>query len=73
MTRREESGADTPKKHVTVTINGKKYRADEGETLLSVAIREKIDIPHLCYEASLEPTVRSGSAWSRLLGRKRTR
>jgi len=55
MTRREESGADTPKKHVTVTINGKKYMADEGETLLSVAIREKIDIPHLCYEASLEP------------------
>ncbi|HOD85792.1 MAG TPA: 2Fe-2S iron-sulfur cluster-binding protein, partial [Methanoculleus sp.] len=27
----------------------------EGETILSVAIREKIEIPHLCYEASLDP------------------
>ncbi len=38
-----------------VTINGKRYRAEEGETILSVAIREKIEIPHLCYEASLDP------------------
>ncbi len=27
----------------------------EGEILLLVAIREKIDIPHLCYEESLDP------------------
>ncbi len=44
-----------PGKPVTVTINGKKYRANEGEILLSVAIREKIEIPHLCFEASLDP------------------
>jgi len=40
---------------ITVTINGKAYPAEEGEILLAVAIRNKIDIPHLCYEASLSP------------------
>lgn len=50
MIQRDESAA-----HLAVTINGKKYRAEEGETILSVAIREKIEIPHLCYEASLDP------------------
>ena len=43
------------KKMVTVTINKSQYQAEEGEPLLSVAIREKIDIPHLCYEESLDP------------------
>jgi NADH dehydrogenase/NADH:ubiquinone oxidoreductase subunit G len=42
-------------KPVTVTINGKKYPAGEGEILLDVAIREKIAIPHLCHEPSLDP------------------
>jgi len=46
---------EIPGKPITVTINGKEYRANEGEILLSVAIREKIEIPHLCYEASLDP------------------
>ena len=55
MTHEEVSGAGAPKKQVTVTINGKKYPADEGEILLGVAIREKIAIPHLCYEPSLDP------------------
>jgi NADH dehydrogenase/NADH:ubiquinone oxidoreductase subunit G len=50
MIQRDESAA-----HLAVTINGKKYRAEEGETILSVAIRENIEIPHLCYEASLDP------------------
>lgn len=50
MIQRDESAA-----HLAVTINGKKYRAEEGETILSVAIREKIEIPYLCYEASLDP------------------
>ena len=50
MIQRDESAA-----HLAVTINGKKCRAEEGETILSVAIREKIEIPHLCYEASLDP------------------
>jgi len=55
MMDREVGSTGVPKKRVTVTINGKKYPADEGEILLSVAIREKIAIPHLCYEASLDP------------------
>jgi bidirectional [NiFe] hydrogenase diaphorase subunit len=55
MKHAEVPRADAPEKRVAVTINGKKYKADEGEILLSVAIREKIAIPHLCYEASLDP------------------
>ena len=50
-----EEEVDHQKKIVTVTINKNQYQAEEGETLLSVAIREKIDIPHLCYEESLDP------------------
>ena len=46
---------DAPKKRITITINGKKYPADEGEILLAVAVRENIAIPHLCYEPSLDP------------------
>ncbi len=45
---------DEPKKTVMVSINGERYQAEEGETLLSVAIRENVEIPHLCYEESLE-------------------
>ena len=51
----EMCGVDAPKKPVTVTINGNAYRANEGEILLAVALREKIAIPHLCYEPSLSP------------------
>jgi len=49
------SVAGAPEKQVTVIINGKKYLAGEGEILLGVAVREKIPIPHLCYESSLDP------------------
>jgi bidirectional [NiFe] hydrogenase diaphorase subunit len=45
----------SPGKAVTITINKNQYRAMEGEILLSVAIREKIDIPHLCYEGAFDP------------------
>ena len=55
MTHEEVGGISGPKKQVTVTINGKKYPADEGEILLGVAVREKIEIPHLCFEPSLDP------------------
>ncbi|UUX93645.1 2Fe-2S iron-sulfur cluster-binding protein [Methanoplanus endosymbiosus] len=40
---------------VTVIINGREYPAKKGEVMLGVAIREGIEIPHLCYEASLSP------------------
>lgn len=40
---------------VTITINGKACRAENGEIVLSVAEREGISIPHLCFEPSLAP------------------
>lgn len=55
---REKKGtevAEQPGKPVTVSINGKACRAEEGEILLAVAEREKIPIPHLCFEPSLDP------------------
>ena len=55
MTTDEVSSSGTQKKQVILIINGKKYPADEGEILLGVALREKIAIPHLCYEPSLDP------------------
>jgi len=55
MTHEEVCSVEVPKKQVMVTINGKKYSADEGEILLGVAVRNKIAIPHLCYEPSLDP------------------
>ena len=55
MTDGEVSRMAAPKKQVTLIINGKKYPADEGEILLGVALRNKIAIPHLCYEPSLDP------------------
>jgi NADH dehydrogenase/NADH:ubiquinone oxidoreductase subunit G len=42
-------------RQVTVNIDGREYSAKEGEIILEVAIRENIEIPHLCYEASLMP------------------
>lgn len=55
MTPGEVSSTDGQKKQVEVRINGKKYPADEGEIILGIAVREKIAIPHLCYEPSLVP------------------
>ena len=40
---------------VAISINGKKYQADEDENLLQVLIREGIDIPYLCYHEGLSP------------------
>ena len=42
-------------KMVTITINKNQYQAPEGEILLLTAMRERIDIPHLCYEKALDP------------------
>ena len=40
---------------VKLTINGKLVQAAEGEMLLSVIRREKIDIPALCHHEAVEP------------------
>ncbi|MCX8044972.1 MAG: 2Fe-2S iron-sulfur cluster-binding protein [Desulfobacterota bacterium] len=40
---------------VTVIIDKKKYRTEQGEMILRVARREGIDIPALCYHEGLSP------------------
>ncbi len=40
-------------KKIKFTINNKEYTARQGETILDVALREKIDIPHLCQHPDL--------------------
>lgn len=40
---------------ITLTINGKKYKAEEGQNLLQVALDNGIEIPHLCYHEKLTP------------------
>ncbi|MCF7830667.1 [FeFe] hydrogenase, group A [Candidatus Gracilibacteria bacterium] len=38
---------------VTIEINGKKYSAEKGESILQVAIRNNIEIPHFCHHEDL--------------------
>ena len=40
---------------ITVTINGKKIKAQEGKTVLEVARENDIYIPTLCYNDALAP------------------
>lgn len=40
---------------IQIEINGKKYLADKGETILQVARKNGIDIPTLCYHDQLLP------------------
>ncbi|MGQ9732753.1 MAG: formate dehydrogenase subunit alpha [Candidatus Zipacnadales bacterium] len=39
-----------------ITINDRLYQAQAGETVLQVALRNGIRIPHLCYDERLAPT-----------------
>jgi len=39
---------------VSLIINGQKLQGEEGETILEVARKSKIDIPALCYHKGLE-------------------
>lgn len=43
------------KNQIKLKINGKEYTANEGESLLTVATREGIDIPGLCFHEAFEP------------------
>jgi NADH dehydrogenase/NADH:ubiquinone oxidoreductase subunit G len=43
------------KRMVTITLNKNQYMAEEGEILLLTLMRLNIDVPHLCFEKSLEP------------------
>jgi heterodisulfide reductase subunit A len=40
---------------ITLTIDGQKIQAEEGQTILEVAKKNSIDIPTLCYHPALEP------------------
>lgn len=40
-------------KKVTIQIDGKKIKCNEGEHLLQVAIKNNIEIPHFCYHEDL--------------------
>lgn len=41
------------KEYVTIIVNGKKISAVKGQNLLSACLSNDIDIPHLCYLATL--------------------
>ena len=41
---------------INITINGKVIQANEGEMLLTIIRREKIDIPSLCHHDAVEPS-----------------
>jgi len=41
--------------HIVFTLNGKELRADAGETIIEVARRHGVDIPHLCYTPGMRP------------------
>ena len=40
---------------ITLTIDGQKIQAEEGQTILEVARKNGIEIPTLCYHPLLEP------------------
>jgi len=40
---------------ITFTLDGRSVQGDASETLIEIAQREGIAIPHLCYTSSLEP------------------
>lgn len=42
-------------KFFEIKINGRKYKAKDGETVLEVANKNKLDIPTLCYHPDLAP------------------
>ena len=52
VTRRELAALDSPS--VNFQLNGRDVSARADETLLTVAKREGIDVPHLCFTEGLE-------------------
>ena len=53
ITRKEQAALDAPT--VSFELNGKTVTARADETILSVAKRERIPVPHLCHSDSLTP------------------
>lgn len=52
ITRDEMSKLDGP--GITFSLNGRDVQADATETLLDVARREGLEVPHLCYKGGLQ-------------------
>jgi len=50
---------------IRLQLNGQTVEALPGETLLQLAQREGIDVPHLCYKAALRLRVTAAPAWSK--------
>ena len=46
---------DLLESEVSVSINNKNYTGRIGETILDVAKRNNIDIPHLCFKDGMRP------------------
>jgi formate dehydrogenase major subunit len=55
---------------VSFTLNGEAVQALPGETLLQVALRERIDIPHLCYKEGLAPAGNCRACMVEVLGER---
>ena len=53
ITRAERAKLDGPT--VTFTLDGKEVEARAGETILDVAKRNRVRIPHLCHKDGLDP------------------
>ncbi|HET7528108.1 MAG TPA: molybdopterin-dependent oxidoreductase, partial [Burkholderiaceae bacterium] len=53
ITRAERAKLDGPS--VTFTLDGREVQARPGETILDVAKRSRVPIPHLCHKDGLDP------------------
>jgi len=58
-------------KLVTITINGKQYKAREGSNLLETLISLGFKIPHLCYKPELSPAGRCRLCLVKIKGSRR--
>ncbi|HEX6721383.1 MAG TPA: 2Fe-2S iron-sulfur cluster-binding protein, partial [Burkholderiaceae bacterium] len=53
ITRAERAKLEGPT--VTFTLDGREVEAKAGETILDVAKRNRVRIPHLCHKDGLDP------------------
>jgi len=68
ITRAER--ASLPGTAVTFTLDGREVQAHTGETILDVAKRERIRIPHLCHKDGLDPVGNCRSCMVEIAGER---
>ena len=56
-----------------INIDGKVYSSDGNETILELALRKGIEIPHLCYKSGFEPIGRCRMCLVEVIDRKRSK